>query len=152
MSYRKDNVWPVLKAVDLPEGAKYNYGLWFIESDIIGSTDPAQDQDKVSKSSKIKSWLKQSIPNATYGSSGELLVVPISMSGDDYESYFATDEESGEYLPTVKEPPGGRVSWLKQRYDEQQPKARRIREVSGMATKASAVSAAGGLAASIARS
>ena len=78
----------------LLETAKYDYGVWFILSDITGSADPVANTDEVSTGSKLKSWFEESIPNAIYGSSGGLLIVPISMSKDDYDSHSATDEES----------------------------------------------------------
>ena len=139
MSNQKDNVWPVLKPMKLPDTAKYDYGIRVILSDITGSSDPTRHNDEISTASKMKSWLKKSIPNATYGSSEDLLIVPISMSKDEYESHFATNEETGEYLSSVTELRGGRLAWLKNHYDDQQPKARMIREVSGMGTTAGAI-------------
>jgi hypothetical protein len=139
MSNQNDDVWPVLEPVKLPESAKYDYGVWFALSDITGSTDPTHNNDEISTASKMKSWLKKNIPNATYGSSGDLLIVPICMSKDEYESHFATDEETGEYLTSVTEPCGGRLVWLKHQYDDQQPKARKIREVSGQGFAAGAI-------------
>jgi hypothetical protein len=80
MSNQNDDVWSVLEPIKLPETAKYDYSVWFILSDITGSTNPKRNSDEISTTSKMKSWLKKSIPNATYGSSGDLLIIPISMS------------------------------------------------------------------------
>ncbi len=144
MSGSVEDIQPILSPIELPKTAEHDYALWFILSDITDSEgNRSNDGEKTSKSSKFKSWVTSNTPNATYGDSGDLVVVPISMSNDELKNHFATDEKSGGYLSTVKAPSGGRQAWLKQRYDEQQPKARKIREVSGYATKAGGVTAGG---------
>ena len=85
--------------------------------------------------SKVKSWFRDNTPNVPSGNSGDLLVVPILMNQHDLDKHFAADEETEEYLSDVQEPSDGREAWLKERYDEQQHKPRKTREVSGYATK-----------------
>ena len=58
------------------------------------------------------------------------------MSEEHYQKYFAIDEETGEYLARVTKPDRGRLAWLKQRLEEQSPKARKIREVKGLGQQA----------------
>lgn len=153
-----EDIYPVLKPIHLPDGAEYQYGVWFVLSDITGSDSdsdlkngPAPEIKKDSKSSKFKSWLKGNIPRAGTGSHGDLDVVPIKMTTSEFESHFKTDYKSGDYAAgdytgDVTEPKGGRLNWVRQRYEEQQPKSRKIREVSGYAVKANAAGdPAGGL-------
>jgi hypothetical protein len=135
MESENNDLWPVLKPMPLPKTADYEYALWFVVSDITCTTEGTETSNEETTKSKVKSWVKNNIPNATFGSSGDLLVVPILMNQDDLGKHFATSEETGDYLPNVREPPGGRESWLRERYDEQQPKSRKIREVSGFASK-----------------
>lgn len=137
MANSSNEIRPVLKPMKLPPEAEGDYALWFVESDITNTTDEAAiGDDKATTRSKLKSWFKDNLPNAGFGNSGDLKVVPIMMGQDDLDKHFATDDETLEYLHNVQEPSGGRLAWLKERYREQEPKARKIREVTGMATKA----------------
>lgn len=158
VSTQEDDIYPVLKPIHLPDGAEYQYGVWFVLSDITGSdsepgstNDPSPEIKKDSKSSKFKSWLKNSVPNAGAGSRGDLDIVPIKMTTSEFDSHFKTDYKSGDYAAgdyaeNVTEPKGGRLNWVRQRYEEQQPKSKKIREVSGYAVKVNAAGdPAGGL-------
>ena len=136
MASEGNNLWPVLKPAPLPKTAKYEYAMWFALSNIIGTTEEMDNGNtKETTRSKVKSWFRDNTPNVPLGSSGDLLVVPILMNQHDLDKHFAADKETGEYLSDVQEPSGGREAWLKERYDEQQHKPRKIREVSGYATK-----------------
>jgi len=146
MSQSQDDIRPVLKPVSLSQDSAADVGVWFIESDITNASDESIAPEKKSSSmSKFKSWVKEGLPNAGFGESGDVLVVPIRMTKDEYEQHFDIDEMTGEYLPNVSEPPGGRLEWVKQRFEDQKPKSRRIREVSGLANTTGAGAGTGAL-------
>lgn len=146
MSTTEEEIRPILQPTKLPEGenTEPQVAVWFVLKDLTESSDASvKDETKESTGSKIKSFLKDNIPNASYGSGGDLLIVPIRMSEYDYSRYFEIDEETGKYQPDVKEPPEGRLAWLQKRLAEQDPKSRKVREVSGLAAKAGGVTMPG---------
>ena len=121
----------------LSSDPKLEYALWFVLSDINSSSREADVESETSSISKFKNKVKDfGLGNKDYGSEGDEIVVPIRMSEEEYNDYFATDEATKEYLSSVSEPPGGRQAWLKGRMDEHNPKPRKMREA-GSAGKAS---------------
>ena len=141
-----------MKLVLIPTEGESQYGVWFALKDVTGEIKATTDQKKKSSASKFKSWIKDSMSSDPFGSDGNALLVSIKMRESDYHQYFATNEETGDYLENVKEPPGGRLAWVRQRFEEQDPMPEKVKDIGRYAMKINTLGSSGGMVPSYATS
>src|ERR1700761_5322711 len=128
MMEEDNDIHPVLTPVRLGGDASSEFGVWFILKDILGEPrDHEESKGKESTFSRFKTKFKDSLPNYGYGSHGDLEVVPITMHESEYHDHFGFDPHTGQWSDRVTPPKGGRLAFVKERYEKQQPKARKIR-------------------------